>query len=303
MTLHPLKTFLLALVMLLPALTAQADHLSVEDELILLFEMEEGYYQARSEAVLDVSVTDESLRELALHPDWRVRSQAAILLGWRQQPELSSAVYEAQSVPGREGRIHRFMAEAFREPAASPAILERMLHAPDADVVKAALAHSLVGLYEGWGEDMIGILGAARTEKLAVAAIAAFRWAEPVSGLAGLRIALERPEAKLRETAASVAAWRADGLELAAELRMALTDSDSRTRAMAARALGYLQDLDGAGALLPILDDPSAEVRLHALRSLDRVAPELAARELATSRLSGEVDERVLRVQNRIRAR
>ena len=84
---------------------------------------------------------------------------------------------------------------------------------------------------------------------------------------------------------------------------MALTDSDSPTRAMAARALGYLRDLGGAEALLPILDDPSAEVRLHALRSLDRVAPELAARELATNRLAGEVDERVLRVQNRIRSR
>ena len=303
MNIHLLKTLLLAGALLLPALSAQAHHLSAEEELILLFEMEEGYYQARSEAVVDDSVTDDSLRELALHPDWRVRSQAAILLSWRQQPELSSAIYEATSVPGREGRIHRFMAEAFRDPASSPAILERMLHAPEADVVKAALAHSLVGLYDGWGEDMIGILGAARSEKLAVAAIAAFRWAESEAGLAGLRIALDRPEAKLRETAASVAAWRADGLELATELRMALTDGDSATRAMAARALGYLRDLGGAEALLPILDDPSAEVRLHALRSLDRVAPELAARELATSRLAGEVDERVLRVQNRIRSR
>jgi len=149
---------------------------------------------------------------------------------------------------------------------------------------------------------MIGILGATENNTLAVAAVGALQWSEASAALAGLRAALTHSEEEVRAMAASVIGWRADGMLLAPELRAALADRSVDPRAKAARALGWLADSVAADALEALLDDPSADVRLHALRSLHRIAPARATSVSRTGRLSQEKDVRVLRVLGRIRA-
>lgn len=283
------------------ATSAQAHHLDPAGELIALFEVQEDYFGARESALNDPSLGELDLEALGDHPDWRVRTQAAILLGWHTNAELFSEVFTAQSVPGRRDRRHRFLVEVFRDPAAAPAILERIFHGVERDVVRAGLAHSLVGLHPYWGEDMIGILGATTNTSLAVAAVAALQWSDASAAHAGLRLAFLHSTAEVRALAASVAGWRGDGLVLAPELRAALADGAPEARAKAARALGWLSDSGAADSLEGLLDDPSAEVRLHALRSLDRVDSSRAARASQTMRFAAEQDERVLRVLKRIR--
>ncbi len=281
---------------------AQSQNLAPEDVLVALFEAESDYFDARESALGDPALDDRALRSLGNHPDWRVRTQAAILLGWRHDADLFAEVFAASSVPGRRDRRHRFLVEVFRDPAAVPAILERLFHGGERDVVRAALAHSLVGIHPHWGEDMIGILGATENNTLAVAAVAALQWSEATAALAGLRAALTHSEQEVRAMAASVIGWRADGMLLAPELRAALADRSVEPRAKAARALGWLADSLAADALEALLDDPSGDVRLHALRSLHRVAPARATSVSRMNRLSQEQDVRVLRVLGRIRA-
>lgn len=284
------------------ASSAQADQPDPVAALVVLFEADGDYFDARESALGDPALDDQVLRSLGNHPDWRVRTQAAILLGWRHDADLFSEVFAASSLPGRKDRRHRFLVEAFSDPAAVPAILERLFHGGERDVVRAGLAHSLVGLYPHWGEDMIGILGAAESSTLAVAAVAALQWSEATAAHTGLRAALIHSEEEVRAMAASVIGWRADGLLLAPELRAVLADHSVETRAKAARALGWLTDSLAADALEALLDDPSADVRLHALRSLHRIAPSQAAGLLRAGRLSGEQDVSVLRVLGRIRS-
>jgi HEAT repeat protein len=282
---------------------ARADQSEVESQLVALFEAQDTYLEARRAATEDLSLDDEVLEELAVHPDWRVRTQASILLGWRLQRDVFSAVYEAAPVVGRQGRKVRFLSDVFSDPSAVPAILERLLHGGESDVVRTGLAHALVGLYPHWGEDMIGLLGAEQGASLALAAVAAFQWADSEVALAGLRLALDHRHAEVRAAAASVAGWRADGLGIAQELRATLSDESAGTRSKAARALGWLGDTEASRGLVSLLSDEDAEVRLHALRSLDRIDASQAEREVQTSRFGTEQDERVLRVLRRIRSR
>jgi hypothetical protein len=299
---HRFTKILLVLTLLFGlATSAQADPLDPAGELIALFEVQEDYFGARQSALNDPALGELELEALGAHPDWRVRTQAAILLGWHTNAALFSEVAAAQSVPGRRDRRHRFLVEVFRDPAAAPAILERIFHGGEREVVRAGLAHSLVGLHPYWGEDMIGILGATTNTSLAVAAVAALQWSDVNAAHAGLRLAFLHPAAEVRALAASVAGWREDGLVLAPELRAALADSAPEARAKAARALGWLSDAGAADGLEALLADPSAEVRLHALRSLDRVDSSRAARASQMMRFTAEQDERVLRVLKRTR--
>ena len=282
---------------------ARADQSDVESHLIALFEADDTYFEARQAATEDASLGDRDLEELEVHPDWRVRTQAAIILGWRQNGEAFASVYEAAPVVGRQGRKVRFLTDVFSDPTAAPAILERLLHGGESDVVRTGLAHVLVGLYPYWGEDMIGLLGAERGTPLALAAVAAFQWADSDVALAGLRLAFAHKHPAVRAAAASVAGWRADGLNIAPELRAAVSDDSAAARSMAARALGWLGDPEASGALVSLLSDESADVRLHALRSLDRIDSSKAKREVEASRFAAEDDERVLRVLRRLGSR
>jgi len=282
---------------------AQAQPFDMEEELVALFEAEDGYFAGRSATLRDADFSEVALEALSSHPDWRVRTQAAILQGWQGNSALFSAVYDASPVPSRRDRKVRFLDEVFANAAAAPAILERLLHGGERDVVRAGLAHALVGLHPHWAEDMVGILGATESPSLAVAAVAALQWAEPEGALAGLRLAFNHPSSEVRAAAASVAGWRADGVELAMELRAILSDPEVGPRSMAARSLGWLGDVEAVDGLVPLLDDSAAEVRLHALRALGRVAPERAAQEVRGVRFASERDERVLRVLTRIRSR
>jgi len=296
-----LNSFLLVALAL--PLSAQASEGDLPSELLALFEQEDDYVALRSQAVENPEISDEELGELSEHPDWRVRVQAEIVLGWRLDPELFSAVVTARPVVDRAQRRVRFLSEPMKQPLAAPAVVERLLHGTDSELVAVGLAGRLIHLRVGWGDDLVALLGVAESPEVRETLVWGLRHAESAVAQHGLRIALQDPAAQVRAEAARSAGWRADGGELAPELIAALGDDTAEPRAMAARALGWLGVVEAADSLAERVDDSDAGVRLHALRALDRVSPAAAESLPQLAALLQDSDPKVARVARRIGSR
>jgi len=294
-------TPLLALAALLVAPAAHAHHgATLAEELVVLFELGDDYAAELPPLVGDSAVTDAALDALSTHPDYRVRTQASIVLGWRTTPDLYTAIWSAEATPDRRRVRLRFVDEVFLDPAAAPAVVERVLHGGDEPLAQAGLVLSLFRVGEDWDGHLLGLLGQVEHADVRAMAVWGLRQAEPATARAGLRIALQDHDPAVRAEAARSIGWRADGADLVPELLETLSDEDAHTRGQAARALGWLEAAEAAPELASLTADADAEVRLHALRALDRVDP-LAARTLPGLRgLASDPSPKVSRVAGRI---
>lgn len=291
---------LLRLALLLSAVLVAAPAAAADliDRLVST-EAASDYLAGRDALVLDRSVSDSALAELAAHPDWQVRQQAASVLGWRQTPALFAEVMQATPVPDRAQRL-RFPMDALSDPAAFPAIVERYLHAGEGVAVRAGLYRSMVALDPRWVDVARGLFADAEPEIQIEILVSVRKAGDPSAVLDTIRRGLLADRDDVRAAAAVSAGWRADGAELAPELIANLQDRGEGTRAMAARALGWLGVVSAKGALPGLLDDASGEVCLHALRSLRRLDLEGARGLPQLDQLASDPDPRVAAVARKL---
>lgn len=287
----------------LPA-TASAHHdAPLPDELVFLWGSGDEYPALLPDLVSDGAVADTELASLATHPDYRVRTQAEIVLGWRGHADLFAAVWSAEPVIDRRGVRQRFVEDAFFEPAAAPAVVERVLHGGDTPLARAGLVMSLFRVGDDWDDHLLGLMGEVQEPSVRAMVVWGFRQADPSPAHAGLRLALLDASPEVRAEAARSVGWRADGAQLVPELLLTLSDSDAVTRGQAARALGWLGASEAGAELARLTADADAEVRLHALRALDRVDPAAARALPGLDRLASDVSPKVSRVATRILSR
>ncbi len=259
-----------------------------------LTELTTGYGTALSRVVNDPDWTEESLESLVTDPDWRVAHQARVVLAWRADGVRAADHWTLPPMPSRAQGLARFPggAEAY-----DMVFLDRLLHADEPPQTRAALIEachrSVFDESDAFYELLLEEPSALVRENLVYSLIRTER------GLEGLRLGLEDEDLGVRQVAARGVSARTDGRLLQPELLLALQDSAPEVRAGAARSLGVLQLTATASALVPLLQDVDAEVRLHALRALDR----LGAADVHAPELGTDPDPRVQRLSTKITGR
>lgn len=193
--------------------------------------------------------------------------EARLELLRQQRPELVEAVWEAEPVGQTRNGRPRFLQEAFLDPAAWPAIEDRLLHGDDPLPVKQGLLAALP-LAERWIGVASGLLrdledASLRADVIDVVGRSRREEASPV-----LVRGLADPAAAVRTSAArGLASVPGGGVELLS----ALKDADPGVRAAAAWSVGVRGEAVAVVDLRGLLADADAEVRLSALRSLERL--------------------------------
>jgi HEAT repeat protein len=210
-------------------------------------------------------------------------------------PALAQGLMALQPLPTR-ARMPRFQSELFLQADAHWVLGERLLDEKDSPEVRAALIHAYASLE---GAEMQLLLHLAKTDgesQVRGAAVTALGRGDSPQGLSAIRIGLQDSSPQVRLMAVSAAGYRADGLEVATELVSALSDRDASVRAFAARSLGWLEFSGAWKPLRPLLQDPSGDVRVHALRAMRTVDLPGTAALPELDKLVTDSDERVVAV-------
>jgi len=298
-----MRALLLTLAFSLLAVPAVAlDDADVADLLLVAWDLDPvDYAAARDVLVQDAAVTDDLLEDLATsHLDVRVRTEAAIVRGWRHEAAAFAAVWTARSVHDRRDVRERFVDEVFFDADAQPAVVERLLFGDDAPKTRAGLAMAMIRVGDEWDDRMLAVLEDSDVLEVRAMAAWSFRHAPADTALAGLARGLADAAPGVRAEAARSAGFRSDGHGVGGALIEVLADPDASVRAAAARSLGYLQFAGAAGPLEAAIADADPEVRLHALRALDRIDPVASKALPSLETLAADPDPKVARVARRI---
>lgn len=247
-------------------------------------------------------VADATLASLVEHAGWRLRARAGAALAWRQDPTFAATVTTVAPLTTRNGAI-RFTDRRLRAPEAAPLLVERLTASDTPSAERAALVEALRLSGGDWSEAVLGLLAvepdAAVREQLA----AALEHAEADVAREGLTLALSDTAGAVRAAALRAIGERSDGADYAGSVLAALGDTDAEARACAARAAGWL-GLSGAwDALVPMLADPDADVRLKAVAALERLDGGRAAALPGLRALTRDPDARVARAAERVLGR
>lgn len=246
----------------------------------------------------DSSLSDSTLKLGLESSDWRVRQQSALLLGWRSKPELY-ARFQTESPLATRAGIPRFRGEELGDPSLAPLMLERLLQGTEPEN-ELALIELLPRTGGDWAQAFVELGPKHQDPRVRGVMVASLRWAPTEPALTGMRAAMRDAEPSVRAEAARAAGWHVDGAALATELTRALRDGDAEVREMAARSLGYRRVKSAFDALIPLLSDPAAGVRLQSLHALERLdASRLSAlRELES--LRSDPDPKVARAAEKL---
>jgi HEAT repeat protein len=293
------KVLLVAVGLLLWAPAAAVADAGLADRMLSLHESGASYVLQRDALSADQFLADEELLDLRSHADWRVRHQSQVILGWRHHRVLFAEIAAAAPAHDRAGRPI-FNQRSFRDPAARPAVLERLLHGTEPASIRAGLAGSLIGMRSDWdvlNEELLRIEPMAEVRAILVWSM---RRAGAKAAAGGITLGMADADPRVRAETCRTVGWRNDGAGHAASLLAALGDADPVVRAMAARSLGWRHVAAAWEPLLLLLDDASAEVRLHSLRALSRIDPGAVAQLAPLSGLLRDPDPRVARVAKRL---
>jgi HEAT repeat protein len=252
---------------------------------------------ARSLAATDV--TDEALRALASSPDWATRARAQAALGWRVNPAFAERVSSMGGVLTRNGQL-RLVDPELRVAAAGPHLVARLMEGKDDPAVRVALVDALALVDADWGAAMAGLIRTEADASVRAVLAASLRRAAAEDAWAGLSTAATDTSADVRAAALRTMGGREDSARYSALILVALQDEASTVRAAAARAVGWVALTDGWEALLPLLADPDADVRLQALGALERLDRRQAAGAPGVRALAEDPDARVARAAQRI---
>ena len=215
-------------------------------------------------------------------------------------PDVAPAPQAALPGTTRAG-TRRFTGREVRDPGATQAFLDRFRSEPD-PAVRAALAEALPRTEGAWAGELAGLL-AAESDPDVRAVLVAIAWRAPAEqAIPVLATGLADADARVRAEAARTAGRHRSGGQLIDALVARLSDPAATVRAAAAEAIGVRGGASGftrLSALTALTADADAEVRLQALRALERLAPgsEVAA---PAARLRSDPDERVRRLADRL---
>ena len=193
----------------------------------------------------------------------------------------------------------RVAAEIAAKPDGNSAaiVIDRLARKVDPEDVRVSLAEALPrngGVYADALADLFVDENSAKVR-------AAFVRATPSDqAVSILRRAFADPSTEVRIAAARLAATHTVCERLASELRTALTDRDPALRTEAARSLGALKIEAARDELVQALGDGSAEVRLEAMRALDKIAPGSLAKTAAVMALRSDSDPRVAELAQKL---
>lgn len=240
------------------------------------------------------------LSSLAVAADWRAELETAVAEAWRDHPLEAAAAAKAEPITTRNG-MPRFVGEEVRNPHATPILLARVADPREDLGERVALVEAAVRSGGDWDGVVVGLLAEEPEPALRRMLAEVLREADPAEAAAGLARAAADPAAEVRAAAMRAIGGRKDGATLADALMPGLGDADAAVRRDAARALGWLGVAQGWAGIEPLLADPSAEVRLAALRALERLDRPRLARLPALRALDGDPDPRVARAAAAIR--
>jgi HEAT repeat protein len=272
----------------------------LDTDLLTLQSTGATYESGLSALVSDASLNSGALSDLASgHSDWRVRHQASVVLGWRSDAALFEQVSAMPPVTTRAG-FPRFVGDWRGTPAASSALLDRLLHGGEDVATSKALVEAMIHTGGDFGAALSSLLPAQSSVELRVIMAAALRDAEGPAALTGLVDALSDADPEVREEAARSIGWRPDGADAADALVLACDDAHPDVRAAGARALGWLQVDRALDTLAGMLTDTDADVRLHALRGVSKIDPAAARALPGLSDLAQDSDHRVANLASKI---
>lgn len=238
--------------------------------LIETSQADSNYDSLLQDLITDSSVDSSQLEALASNGNWQTRLQAQVVLGWRSYPDLYEKALVYEMVPTRSGFM-KYPGRDIEDPRLAPLHLDRLIHSAESEVEKTALIELIPRSGGDWSEAMVALIPLETNDDVRAMMIGSLKRADPVFALEGLKYGLNDSNAYVRSEAARIAGYHPDGTKLAPELIKAINSDNESVRAMAIKSLGYLQVSDAFDQIGSRLKDEDPQVRLMAIRALERI--------------------------------
>jgi hypothetical protein len=222
---------------------------------------------------------------------WRDRVSADLDALRTSSPQLLADLTQLAPTMTR-ARFARFTSDAIHDPRAASVFLNRLARGGESEQVRAALVEALPRTGGTFADAAVDLLASETSSLVRGSYVFAARRAPAAQARILIKRGLEDTAAEVQAEAARTAAAHPSGKQLATELRATLSSSDPAVRTEVARTLGILAIADARDALVAMLDDASADVRLESLRAIDRIQPGFA-KTLPLGTLATDADPRI----------
>lgn len=231
---------------------------------------------------------------------WRDRVSAELTALRASSPQLLTELTQLAPTITR-ARFVRFTSDAVHDPRAAAVFLDRLSRGGESEEVRAALVEALPRTGGEFADAAVDLVVTETSALVRGSYVFAARRAPAAQAIALIKRGLADSATEVQAEAARTAAAHPSGTRLAAELRVTLTSSDPAVRTEVARTLGILKIADARAALVAMLDDASADVRLESLRAIDRIQPGFA-KTLPLTKLAADDDRRIVALVARLTA-
>ena len=217
------------------------------------------------------TVASEPAHAPTISNDWRARGAADVAAMKQTSPTLLAELQALAPSKTRAGHL-RFTSTLPSDPRATSVLLDRLTRGASDDE-RAALVEALPRTTGTYADALVDLYDTERVPTVRAVYVFAAKRAPSELALHVIRRGLADRDPVVQAEAARTAASHAVGAQVETELRAALGANSAVVRAAAARALGVLGIEAARDDLVHRLSHDAAEVRLQALRALDRVAP------------------------------
>jgi hypothetical protein len=232
--------------------------------------------------------------QLEQSADWRVRQQAAAIRAWQESPDLAELAWDLQPRPTRAGHP-RFHDPALRDSGMAPVVLERLLSQGEPEEVRMALVDLLPRIGGEWDAALAAAYDSEPQAGVRMMMVETARRASPDVARQLVALGAADDATTARAAAMRAASHVEDTPELAPLLLAGMADTAPEVRAFAARSAGWLELSDTIAPLQTLLRDEDAEVRLSALRAIERIDVSVLKTGATLQTLSQDTDPRVAR--------